>query len=69
MHASFVWCVQGRDGWCACKINQMPVRDSLEVKTLCGCSIILPFAAKFGTPDCSECLEVWNRTGVTRDPL
>ena len=50
-----VWCVQGRDGWCACKRNAKPGERTDNVATRCGMFIVLPWDWKIRVPDCAEC--------------
>lgn len=51
-----VWCVQHRDGWCACKEDRDP-GEADNVATRCENWVVLPSGIARRWPTCEECRE------------
>lgn len=49
------WCVQHREGWCACEVNRKPAESNDHVPTVCGHVITLPFGFEKRQPTCKDC--------------
>jgi hypothetical protein len=61
--AAAVWCVQHREGWCACYTNQRPSEGQDNVPTLCAHYVWGPFGFKRRRPTCPACLELLRGAG------
>lgn len=50
-----VWCVQHRDGWCACARNRKPRDTSDAVRTRCKHVVMFPHGSALRQPTCPDC--------------